>query len=132
MASTMQFDLVSPERSFASMTASAVELPGSEGDMTAMPGHAAVMTSLRPGLVRIHARNDVTEFVVSGGFAEVTADGAIVLAERVLPKAEADLAAIEALVAEAELAIKSTEGDRKDLAEKTLADTKQLLVALSL
>ena len=40
MATTMQFDLVSPERRLASMQASEVRIPGAEGDLTAMPGHA--------------------------------------------------------------------------------------------
>ena len=42
MASSMQFDLVSPEAALASMTVSSVEIPGSEGDFTAMPDHAPV------------------------------------------------------------------------------------------
>ena len=36
MANTMQFDLVSPERSLASLSATAVQIPGADGDMTAM------------------------------------------------------------------------------------------------
>ena len=132
MTSTMQFDLVSPERSFASLEASAVDLPGSEGDMTAMVGHAAVMTSLRPGLVRIHTEGDVREFVVSGGFAEVTANETTVLAEWVLPREEASRSSIDGLVAEAQRSIESAEGGDKDLAEKNLADTRQLLVTLGL
>ena len=46
MASSMQFDLVSPEAALASMTVSSVEIPGSEGDFTAMPDHAPVITCL--------------------------------------------------------------------------------------
>ena len=55
MPEMMQFDLVSPERMVASFEVSAVDLPSSEGDMTAMPSHAAVMATLRPGVVRAHA-----------------------------------------------------------------------------
>ena len=40
MADTMNFDLVSPERSLASFSAHEVQIPGSEGDMTAMLNHA--------------------------------------------------------------------------------------------
>ena len=49
MADTMQFDLVSPEKSLASLAAREVQIPGSEGDMTAMPDHAPTITTLRPG-----------------------------------------------------------------------------------
>jgi len=48
MAETMQFDLVSPERRLASVKASAVQIPGADGDMTAMPDHAPTITTLRP------------------------------------------------------------------------------------
>jgi len=50
MADTMQFDLVSPERKLASVTAREVRIPGADGDLTAMPGHAALITTLRPGI----------------------------------------------------------------------------------
>jgi len=55
MANTMQFDLVSPERRLASGEATEVQIPGAEGDMTAMPDHAATITTLRPGLLRVVA-----------------------------------------------------------------------------
>jgi F-type H+-transporting ATPase subunit epsilon len=50
---TMQFDLVSPERRLASLQASEVQIPGADGDMVAMPGHAPVITTLRPGILRV-------------------------------------------------------------------------------
>jgi len=88
MADTMQFDLVSPERSLASLPATAVQLPGSEGDMTAMPDHSPVITTLRPGIVRVSSPEGDAEFVVTGGFAEVTATSTSVLAERAMPVSE--------------------------------------------
>ena len=53
MADTLQFDLVSPERSLASLEASEVQIPGAEGDFTALPDHAPVITTLRPGVLRV-------------------------------------------------------------------------------
>lgn len=82
------FDLVSPERRLASVAAREVLLPGSDGDMTAMPGHAPVITTLRPGLIRVVHERGVDEFVVSGGFAEVTATGVSVLAEQGFGRSE--------------------------------------------
>ena len=55
MANTMQFDLVSPEKRLASLQATAVQIPAAEGDMTVMPAHAPVITTLRPGLVKVTA-----------------------------------------------------------------------------
>jgi F0F1-type ATP synthase epsilon subunit len=49
MAEMMQFDLVSPERKLASAQVRSVQIPGAEGDLTAMPQHAPTITTLRPG-----------------------------------------------------------------------------------
>lgn len=88
MASTMQFDLVSPERRLVSVEATEVRLPGMEGDMTVMAGHAPVLTTLRPGVVRVVSAEGVTEYTVSGGFAEITGAACSVLAERSLSTSE--------------------------------------------
>ncbi len=48
----MQFELVSPERNLASLDAASVKVPGADGDMTVMMGHAPTITMLRPGLLR--------------------------------------------------------------------------------
>ena len=53
MADTMQFDLVSPERRLVSVPVREVRLPGTDGDLTAMPGHAATIVTLRPGIVTV-------------------------------------------------------------------------------
>ncbi|WP_420862786.1 F0F1 ATP synthase subunit epsilon [Algirhabdus cladophorae] len=88
MAGTMQFDLVSPERSLASLEVSEVQVPGADGDFTAMPDHAPTISSLRPGMLRVVHAGGTDEYVVSGGFAEVSGTGLSVLAERAVPKAE--------------------------------------------
>ncbi|MEM5520317.1 F0F1 ATP synthase subunit epsilon [Sulfitobacter sp. AS59] len=88
MADTMQFDLVSPERRLASMQVTAVQIPGSDGDMTAMPDHAPTITTLRPGVLRVEGPGGATDYVVTGGFAEISASGVSVLAERAVPKGD--------------------------------------------
>lgn len=88
MADNFQFDLVSPERRLASIEATAVLVPGSEGDMTVMAEHAPVITTLRPGVLKAEAGSETQEFVVSGGFAEITAQGVTVLAEVAVPRGD--------------------------------------------
>ena len=82
----MQFELVSPERNLASLDAASVKVPGADGDMTVMMGHAPTITMLRPGLLRVEVNDTVQEFVVTGGFAEIGATGISVLAERAVSK----------------------------------------------
>ena len=101
MADTMQLDLVSPERSLLSAQASSVSIPGSEGDLTAGPGHEPTITTLRPGILTVVTEKGTEEFVVTGGFVEI-GDGMTVLAEKAVPHADMDQATYEALVKEAE------------------------------
>jgi len=72
MADTMQFDLVSPERRLASAQVASVQIPGADGDMTAMPDHAPTITTLRPGILTVDGPDGQSEYVVTGGFAEIT------------------------------------------------------------
>ncbi|MGL4320298.1 MAG: F0F1 ATP synthase subunit epsilon [Paracoccaceae bacterium] len=116
----LQFDLVSPERRLASVQATEVQIPGADGDLTAMAGHAPTITTLRPGVLRAIAASGTTAYVVTGGFAEITAAGVSVLAERAVPLDEANAALFDALIAEAREAAATT--DDKDSAEKLVAD----------
>lgn len=88
MADTVQFDLVSPERKLASVDAREVLLPGTEGDMTVMPDHVRVITTLRPGIVTVTDADGSTDYVVTGGFAEINPDSISVLAERAVSRAD--------------------------------------------
>lgn len=98
MAETVQFDLVSPERLLASMAAEEVQIPGAEGDLTAMADHAALITTLRPGIVRVSGREGVREFVVTGGFAEISGKSVSVLAERAVAREEMTQAEFKSMV----------------------------------
>jgi F-type H+-transporting ATPase subunit epsilon len=100
----MQFDLVSPERRLASLEVTAVQIPGAEGDLTAMPGHAPLITTLRPGILRVESTEGSKEYVVTGGFAQL-GDTLSVLAEKALPREELTQEAFKALIAEARAAV---------------------------
>lgn len=97
----LQFDLVSPERRLASVEASEVQIPGAEGDMTAMADHAPTITTLRPGVLRVIHGGGTDEYVVFGGFAEITANSVSVLAEQALPKSEVTQELFDQMVEEA-------------------------------
>ena len=101
MADTIQFDLVSPENRLASMQVKAVQIPGTEGDLTAMPGHMPLITTLRPGVLTVTTDEGDQEFIVTGGFAEV-GDGLTVLAENALSLADLTQEDYEAMIKEAE------------------------------
>jgi len=124
----VQFDLVSPERRLASVEATEVQIPGADGDMTAMANHAPTITTLRPGVLRVLHAGGTDEYVVSGGFAEITATTVSVLAEQALPRAEMTPEVFDAMLSEAKEAYNSAKEFFKnepgpvDDAAKLLAD----------
>ncbi len=128
MAQTMQFDLVSPERKLASVTALSVQIPGAEGYMTALPNHAALVTTLRPGILEVATENEVTEYIVTGGFAEISDDGVTVLAEYALKKADITKDQLQAFIDEAKADLERAKGHERDEAERRFADYHELLL----
>ena len=132
MADTMQFDLVSPERRLASLQATSVEIPAVEGRMTAMPNHMPLITTLRPGLVKVDGPEGTLEYLVTGGFAEINAETMSVLAEQATPVDEVTRPHIDELVADARAKLEAAKASPDahpsivDDAAKLLADMEAL------
>jgi len=119
----MQFDLVSPERSLASYDATSVQVPGADGDMTVMTDHAPTITTLRPGLLRVETGSETQDYVVTGGFAEITAQGISVLAEQAIRRNDMTQGALDAIMADAqENYNRAKGGETGDDAAKLVAD----------
>ncbi len=127
MAELMQFDLVSPERKLTSLEVSMVQIPGNDGDFTAMANHAPLVSSLRPGILRVvSGKGDVEEYVVSGGFVEISDSGTSVLAERAALKSEAssDFFAESIRLAEEAVQLAGDDPIAKAQADMALNDVK--------
>ncbi len=108
----ISFDLVSPERLLLSENAEMVTIPGSEGEMGVMAGHMSLITTLKPGTVDVKiAHGDHHLFLVSGGFAEVTASKITVLAEEAIPVAALDEQTIKQRIIDAEEDIATAKTD---------------------
>ena len=96
MAAAFKFELVSPERLLASEEVQSVSIPATEGEMTVMAQHAPVMTTLRPGVIRVERAGGGNEsYVVFGGFADVTPETCTVLAVSGTRVADLDRADLE-------------------------------------
>lgn len=132
MAETMQLDLVSPEKRLASLAVSEVEIPGADGDMTVMQGHAPMITTLRPGVVKARGKDGSVDYVVTGGFAEVTAEGVSVLAERALPVAEMTQDILEEMLREASATDGETSTEALDIVAKRAADLSAMATSIGL
>ena len=83
MTDKVQFDLVSPERLVFSAAVDAVQIPGAEGDFGVLPNHSPVMAMIRPGTLVVENDGKTQSLELSGGFADVTANGVTVLAEAI-------------------------------------------------
>ena len=115
MAGTLKFELVTPERMALSEDAAQVVVPGVEGDFTVLPGHAPVISALRPGVIEVSLPDSSkTRIFVKGGFAEIDGDHLTVLAERAIDVAAMDAATIaaELQTAEADLAAATDDAAR--------------------
>ena len=119
MADKIRFDLVSPERLLLSEDVEMVTLPGSEGDFGVLPGHAPVLCALRPGLIEVKGGSEAElRLFVRGGFAEVTSDKIVVLAEEAVALDDFDVAALDRRIADGEedLAAAKTDAERDRVA----------------
>jgi F-type H+-transporting ATPase subunit epsilon len=126
------FDLVSPERLLFAGEVGQVDLPGSEGDLGVLSGHAPLVTALRPGIIVVHRDGADMRVVVIGGFAEVGPTGLTVLADTAVPLEEFDRTMLADEIKDTEEdAADATDGWQRDKLTHRLAQLKALQEALS-
>lgn len=113
---TFHFNLVSPERIAFSGEVEQVDIPGGEGDLGVMAGHAPLVTTIRPGVMTITAGGKHEKVIVLGGLAEISDKGLTVLADTATAVAELDLAAFADSIAQMEEDLKEKEGSVLDQA----------------
>ncbi|HXS07632.1 MAG TPA: F0F1 ATP synthase subunit epsilon [Rhizomicrobium sp.] len=114
MADKILFDLVSPERLLLSKRVDMVTVPGTEGYMGVIAGHAPLVSTLRAGMIDMQDEGQDTRFFIRGGFAEINPTKITVLAEQAIPFSELQLATLDQSIADAqedEIAAK-TDADR--------------------
>ncbi len=134
MAEALKLELVSPEKELASRLVKQVVVPGTEGEFVAMPGHAPLLSTIKPGVLVIsEISGQETRYFVRGGYAEMANDQLIVLAERAIPLKQLDAAEIEKEIrwAEEDLEDARDDEERRKLQER-LDFLKQLKQALEL
>ncbi len=105
----LHFELVSPEKLVFSGEVTQVDVPGIEGDFGVLAGHAPYVSTLRPGILTVHATGGDQKIIVLGGFAEVSAQGLTVLAELADTVEDFDRAMLNQRIRETEERIAKTE-----------------------
>lgn len=124
MADMLHFEIVSPERLLKDAQAAMVVVPGADGDFAALPQHAPMMSTIRPGVVEIYETEggDVERLFVKGGLAQISPEGLTILAEEAIQLEDVDAADLNEKITAAEGEVASASDDvARAAAEKELA-----------
>ena len=126
----LRLRVITPTRVVVEADADSVTLPGALGELGILPGHTALLTTLRIGELAYVVGARGGYLAVQNGFAEVAADKVTVLADVAELPSEIDLAAARAAMAAAEAALKVSGGDELDRQLAILASaTTRIAVA---
>jgi ATP synthase, F1 epsilon subunit (delta in mitochondria) len=126
MAEKIQFELVSPAKLLVSSPVDMVVVPGTEGDFGALPRHAPLIATVRPGVIDVHDSGKVSSRIfVAGGFAEVNEERVTVLAEEAIPVDEITAE----LVAARTKAAREAQAEAKTELEKAAAENQAAVAA---
>jgi F-type H+-transporting ATPase subunit epsilon len=128
----LHFEFVSPENVLFSGDVDQVDLPGIEGDLGVLPGHAPMVTTLRPGVVTIIREGRPAAVVVVGGFAEMGPAGLTVLADRAVAREDFDLDSLASDIKDAEEDVADCTNDaQRDKLVRRLDQLRALQAALA-
>jgi F-type H+-transporting ATPase subunit epsilon len=111
MADTFELEIVTPERLVVKDRAEQAQIPGRNGYLGILPGHAPLITELAVGEIVYINAGVSTHLAVAWGFAEVLPDKVTILAETAELAADIDVARAEAARARAQEHIKRAEDE---------------------
>jgi len=131
MAETLQLEVVTPERRVLSESVNSVTVPGRNGEMQLLPGHAALISELKTGVLSYTQDGTAFQLHVSGGFVEVSDDRVSVLAEIAERPEEIDAARARLAREHTEKQLSSWSGTEEDF-EKARAKLERSMVRLQL
>lgn len=131
MAMTVQLDVVSAENEIFSGRVESLQVSGEAGELGIMPGHAPLLTSIKPGMVRLVKQNGEEEVIfLSGGILEIQPSTVNILADVAIRGGDLDEeAAVEAKrLAEENMNNKSGDMDYAEAAKQLANAVAQLRV----
>ena len=115
---SLHLEIVTPEKKIFSDTVGNVYLPGSDGEMGVLEGHAALVSALEPGELSYEKDGKIEHLAVGSGFAEITQGRVKILTDMALGEKEIDESATEEAMkrAEEQLAGMSHDHDAEEMA----------------
>ena len=130
MASTIRLELVTPERLVLSEEVDEVVLPGYEGEFGVLPGHTQFLAILNIGMMWYRQGGVVIKLALGGGFAEVTHDRIVVMADTAERADEIDVERAQRARDRAEARLKELSLDDETYA-KVYAELQRALVRMA-
>jgi F-type H+-transporting ATPase subunit epsilon len=130
MASTIRLELVTPERLLLSEDVDEVVAPGFEGEFGVLPEHTQYLSILNIGLLRFRKGNEIRKIALGGGFAEVTPERIVVMADTAERAEEIDLERARRARERAEAALKELSLDDESYA-KAYAALQRAMVRMA-
>ena len=130
MASTIRLELVTPERLVLSEEVDEVVLPGYEGEFGVLPGHTQFLSILNIGMMRYRKATAMVKLALGGGFAEVTHDRVVVMADTAERADEIDVERAQRARDRAEARLKELSLDDETYA-KAYAELQRALVRMA-
>jgi F-type H+-transporting ATPase subunit epsilon len=91
MADTFKLEIVTPEKKVVDTAAEEVQIPGKNGYLGVLPGHAPLITELAVGEISFRENSTEQRLAVAWGFAEVLPDKVTILAETAERPSEIDV-----------------------------------------
>mgnify|MGYP001194451283 CR=1 FL=1 len=111
----LHLEIVTSERTIYNGEVDMVTVPGGDGVMGVLPKHAPVLSTLKPGELRVRVGNDVQEFAIGGGFVDIHDDRVIILADSAERADEIDEARAEAAMNRAADLLKNPPQNKEEL-----------------
>lgn len=108
---TMRLDIITAEKIVYSDEVSSVVAPGSAGQLGILPNHAPLLTSLKPGELKVLKEGEESNIAVSGGFLEVLQNVVTILADTAERAEDIDFERAEAAMKRAQDKVNSSDSD---------------------
>jgi F-type H+-transporting ATPase subunit epsilon len=118
---SIELEVVTPERHVLQKTVKSVEIPGKEGYLGVLPGHAPLITELGIGVLTYRSDSETRYLTVIDGYAEVLPDRVIVLAELSERAEEIDVARTRAALDRAKAEVAKTDAREPEWDRASLA-----------
>ena len=127
MSDQFNYKLVTPEKIYLEGDAQMVVLPGAEGDLGVLPNHSNIITSLRPGIIKVTNSDQTQSLFVEEGFIKFSNNELLVIAVGLDEEAVLNNAFINDKIENYSSALETADETQKMKIQKKIDSLKLLL-----